>query len=366
MVKSIIPQVFTSMYDASLHLIQHGWVVVSLLSSEQVNTFTNDIHASLHSVSGSTGSEQCNVFHSGIPRTLGGMIKTHHASMLRPVHELRKLARTRFYEFLSQADQHVFDHTNFAIPNNENELTCNPDAIFVSSSLHPRFPRAAREHVQKGGLWWHVDTDEERSFIQGSVVLQNPIGSEEFCVYSESHKHFDVLDDSRRLGSDFYMLSLDDLTKLQERGCEAVSLQVPSGSYVLWYSSTVHTVKPFGNALEPRVQMYVTFAPLHGIRGEERQDLELMKVLAVLLGGSCRHLPYPCGITWQNGYEGYTRDLIPFGELSSDIMFSRIEDYSDTEFSIYGLDLETVRESIDFWSYNWNEQMNTWKIIFDE
>jgi hypothetical protein len=195
MVKSIIPQVFTSMYDASLHLIQHGWVVVSLLTSEQVNTFTNDIHASLHTVSGSSLNEHCNVFHSEIPRTLGGMIKTHHASMLRPVHDLRKLARTRFYDFLKESDQHVFDYTNFPIPNNEEELTCNPDAIFVSSGLRPRFPRAAREHVQKGGLWWHVDTDVPNSFIQGSVVLQNPIGSEELCVYSDSHRHLDILDD---------------------------------------------------------------------------------------------------------------------------------------------------------------------------
>ncbi len=363
MVKSIIPQVFTSLHDASLHLVQYGWVVLSLLSSEQVNMYTNDIHASLHKVSGSSSQQDCNIFHSEIPRTLGGMIKTHHASMLRPVHELRKIARTRFYDFLKESDHHVFDHTNFAIPNSEDELTCNPDAIFVSSGLHPRFPRAAREHVQKGGLWWHVDTDVPNSFIQGSVVLQNPLGSEEFCVVSESHKHFDVLDDSRRLGSDFYMLSLDDLTKLHERGCEQLSLRVPSGSYVLWYSSTVHTVKPFGNAIEPRVQMYVTFAPLTGIRGEERQDLELMKSLAVLLGGSCRHLPYPCGITWQNGYEGYTRDLIPFDDLIPEIMFSKKEDFNDNELNIYGLDIEIIRNSVEFWSYNWNEQMNSWKIV---
>jgi hypothetical protein len=355
MVKSIIPQVFTSLHDASLHLIQYGWVVVSLLTTEQVRMYTNDIHDSLSFIE---NSQDCDIFHPKIPRVLGGMLKSHHISMLRPVHEIRKLARSRFYDFLQSADYHLYDYTNFPIPNNLEDLTCNPDAIYVSSGLQPKFPRGASQNIQQGGLWWHVDTDTERSFIQGSIVLENPHGSEEFCVVSESHKHFDILDDSRRLGSDFYMLNSQDLTNLKERGCEALSLQVPEGSYVLWFSSTVHTVKPFSSeGTSPRIQVYATFAPTTSIVGDERKDLELMKSLAVLLGGSCRHLPYPCEITWQNGNRGLYRDLIPFEELPEIFMFSNKEDYTNSELSVYGLNVDTLRYSIEYWSKEWNEQM---------
>ena len=352
---SLIPHVFNNMYDASLHLIHHGWVVISLLSDEQTNSFKNKIHESLSNIENG-GND---IFHTSIPRVLGGMLKTHHTSMLRPVHEIRKLARTRFFEFLKESDYHVFDYTNFSIPNEEIDLTCNPDAIFVSSSIQPSFPRSVCDNLQNGGLWWHVDTDEERSFIQGSVVLDNPLGSEEFCVISESHKYFNILDESRRLGSDFYMLTSNDLKKYDENNCDKISLRIPSGSYVLWYSSTVHTVKPFYNSITPRIQIYVTFAPIIHIRGKEYEDLLLKKCLAILLGGSCRHLPYPCEITWQNGIHGYTRDLIPFGELPDFFMFSKVIDFfDDNNLNIYGIDdYETLRNLIEYWGYNWDETM---------
>ena len=40
-------------------------------------------------------------------------------------------------------------------------------------------------------------------------------------------------------------------------------------------------------------------------------------------------------------------------------MFSEIQDYSDEELNIYGLTKDTLRDSIEFWGYNWNEKMNS-------
>jgi hypothetical protein len=92
-----------------------------------------------------------------------------------------------------------------------------------------------------------------------------------------------------------------------------------------------------------------------------------MKTLAILLGGSCRHLPYPCSVTWQNGDEHLFRDLINPHELNvqyPNVFFgTRAEDLTDTELSIYGLTRKDVHDSIEYWKINWTRSMELFDFL---
>ncbi len=380
--QKITPVIRTNIHDLRTDLIQNGWGVYQLLTPTENELYLQQTKYELEMLNVNVNAdENVNVnadengngdvydpFYKNIPRVLSGMIKHYHASMTRTAHELRKKIRPIFYELMDDDVHGISSFLEHPIPLNENELSCNPDAIYVSSSKRPIFPQSVRNQINPNDLlWWHVDTDVPISFIQSSIVLQNPEGSEEFCVYNGSHRYMNEINGGELLPSDFYLLSTQDQMNLQEKGCQPMSMQIPPGCAVLWFSSTVHTVKPFNNALLPRIQYYVCYGVIKHLGLNVIQDLKHMKTLAILLGGSCRHLPYPCSVTWQNGDEHLFRDLINPHELNvqyPNVFFgTRAEDLTDTELSIYGLTRKDVHDSIEYWKINWTRSMELFDFL---
>lgn len=321
------------------HLVEHGWAVVKIMDEATVDAFVADMHEELWEF----GSAP---FYPEIPRVLGGMLKNWHFSMLRSAHAIRKHARPYFFALLSQGYDRLAPFLDFPCPDDEHELSCNPDALFVSSGKPVRFPPSLP--TSDDGLWWHVDTDKPNTFLQASVVLQNPEGSEEFCVLDKSHRYFDAYADSIR--SDFHLLSPANLACLYERGCEPVHMRVPPGHMVVWFSSTVHTVQPFRASPQPRMQTYVCFATTKHLSPETMETLTMAKALAVLMGASCRHCPYPCDASYQYGSRGMSRDYISAEELPGEFFGSNPDcDYTDAELSVYGLTRASFYDAVHRW-----------------
>jgi hypothetical protein len=363
MLTSVCPRVHTNINELRTDLLQNGWGVYQLLSSTKNEEYLQQIHHELDSISFELSGElDEGPFYPRIPRVLSGMIKHAHVSMIRTAHELRKEARPIFFELMN--NQSMIPFLEHPIPIIPEELSCNPDAIYVSSGKLPVFPQSVNNQINQNDLlWWHIDADKPVSFLQSSVVLQNPEGSEEFCVYERSHMFTNVLNKGSPIPDDFYLLTDSDKTSLEENGCRPISMRIPQGCIVFWFSSTVHTVKPFHNAVNPRIQVYTCYATTKHLDSIYQEDLIHMKTLAILLGGSCRHLPYPCSITWQNGNTSLYRDLISFEELYAhcgETFFgtSKETDFIDSELSLYGLTRENVRNSIEYWKTNWTSRMS--------
>jgi hypothetical protein len=313
--------------------------VLNLFEETQANAFLEELHHALGDIFESNND----VFHKNAPRVLDGMLKTHHVSMLRVVHELRLRARTRLFEFLAQhcgkstffngSDeiQKIFGHLR-----SEFDLTCNPDALFVSSGEKRDLTRP----------WWHIDTGSaDVNHLQGSVVLSNPHDGEKMYVYSRSHRHFDkLIIPPESIQAKFHMLTSEQIHTLEQNGCTPVSPNdhSPPGSLVLWFSRTVHHVS--GNNFThtstiPRVISYVCFGKKQSLSDDEL----LKKTFAVLFGASCRHFPDVCDPTWQYGTKGLRRDLIEFNELSEKYPYlygTRESDYETLD--VYGLTKKEV------------------------
>lgn len=358
--KSIRPTVWENAHDASKHLTEHGWTVIKVMDRSTAERLKRSMQRDV----GFFDDFDDDPFHPYISRILGGMLKTHHLSMCRSAHTLRKKVRSTFFDVL-RCLPFPDKYLDFPIPQNEEELSCNPDAIYISSGDEFVLPKSISEarkvtnndnlrDDENNLLWWHVDTNREKSFLQSSVVLQNPKGSEEFAVYDKSHLHFDCLD-SRREG--FQLLNDNDIEELEKVGCEPLSIRVPRGSMILWFSSTVHTIRPFKNANLPRMLSYVCFGTIHHLSVDELLWLRRQKSLAILFGGTCGHTPYPCSVNWQNGRVGWFRDVIPYYEIPHVIFGSRKKDYTDRELSIYGLTVEDLREAILHFSQTWDPSL---------
>jgi hypothetical protein len=275
--------------------------------------------------------------------------------MSRTAHELRKLARPAFFDILQGATD---EFLTFPPPTTEEDLSCNPDALFVSTGEPARFP--AGVELPDPNMWWHVDTEVQAGFLQGSFVLDNPNGSEQFSVLDGSHRHFHLLEITDP-GSDFHLLSKSDFERVTEV-CPVVHLQIPAGCLVVWYSATVHTVKPPDPEVytAPRVQTYICFGTTTHIDEIVVSGLKVVKVLAILLGGSCRHHPYPCDVTWQRGTEGMRRDFVPPEELPACIFGSAPTDFTDEALSVYGLTRQDVLDSVEYWTMSWKRKMDVW------
>ena len=340
----MIPAVLSATDEIRAHLFEHGWAVTRVVDESTAFQLRDKLIADIAGIGDS----------EFIPRTLGGMIKTHKLGMSRTAHELRKLARPVFYNIL-QGETDAF--LTFPPPTTEDELSCNPDALFVSTGEPARFPVGVE--LPDPNMWWHVDTEVHAGFLQGSFVLDNPEGSEQFSVLDGSHRHFDLLDISDP-GSDFHLLSKSDFARMNF--CPVVNLRIPAGCLVVWYSATVHTVKPPDPDVyhAPRVQTYICFGTTAHLDEIVVSRMKLVKTLAVLLGGSCRHHPYPCEVTWQQGYEGMRRDFVPPEELPACIFGSSPSDFTDDDLSVYGLTHQDVLDGVEYWTHNWKRKMDVW------
>lgn len=334
------------------HLIENGWCVVPLLNEFLSEHYLIKIQNELTQIFGTEN------FYENCPRVLDGMIKTHHTSMLRSVHELRFHARSKIFEFL---DPKTWSHfrdlkpltTIFQNLRHENELTCNPDAIFVSSGSSNNLAEP----------WWHVDTGSiSLNNLQGSIVLANPPNCEKMYVLQKSHKFFEHLNiPQQNVQAKFHLLTKNEVELLKTLGCEPVCVNdyTPPGSLVLWFSSTVHHVTPNQGSETPRVITYVCFGKTDLLSEEDK----ILKTFAVLFGGSCRHFPQSCEVSWQYGKTGLSRDLIHFREMNEKYWFlfgSRIHDYTDSNLNIYGLTKEDVKNAIKTIEY---DDWATWDIL---
>ena len=365
---SIRPIIHTSMLDAANHLIQHGWTVINAFDQHQTEIYKHDLLTELQYYSDD------HTFFTDIPRVLGGMIKSGHLSMSRTLHSIRKNVRPKYHsvikELPNEITQRFLDHP---IPETPEELNCNPDALFVSSGIPPIFP--PRAGVGSDGLWWHIDASRERTFVQSSVILDNPEGSEEFCVISGSHNYFyelqERVSDTNRMVDDWFMLDASDTQFLKDHNCEPVSMLLPPGAMVLWFSTTVHTVKPPKNHLiSPRIQIYVCFGTFTHLDVDVQKDIKNMKTSAILFGTSCRHLPYPCSFDWQEKFGGgyvhlYYRDLIYPHKLEIDMPWIfgwHSLDFTDDELSVYGITAAELKTNVQNWNqqykYLWLKKMN--------
>ncbi len=305
-------------------------------------------------------------FVRGIPRVLGGMIKSGHVSMTYTAHRIRELARPKFFEVLQSIPDEVFrTHLDFQRPNRPEELSCNPDAVFVSDGTPVRFPPGA---TAADGFWWHIDASRERSFLQAAVVLDNPDGSERFAVMEKSHLHFDLLKARAgiRMQNDWFLLNADDVHKLEQVGCSKRLLQFEPGTMVVWFSNTVHTVAPANLSAisSPRVQTYVCFGVVPKPMSE--RDIH-MKVSSVLFGATCRHLPYPCVPEWQmnvvppdEAFGPYRDVIFPHEWLPWVFGANPSEDFTNECLSVYGITLEDVRAVVD----TWEEEFDAFKRMF--
>ncbi len=299
-------------------------------------------------------------FVRGIPRVLGGMIKSGHASMTYTTHRIRELARPKFFEVLQQIPDRTFQtFLDYQRPNSSNELSCNPDAIFVSDAKPVRIPAGAA--TTPDGLWWHIDASRERSFLQAAVVLDNPDGSEQFGVIEKSHLHFDLLQSGAgaRMHNDWFLLNSAEVDELQDHGCTPRFMQFEPGTMVFWFSNTVHTVRPaqLARIERPRVQTYVCF----GVLPQPISDRDLhLKVSAVLFGASCRHLPYPCVPEWQmtcypEGTGPYQDVIFPSDWLPWVFGANPEQDFTDERLSVYGITRDDVRTVVQTWEDDFDE-----------
>jgi hypothetical protein len=350
--QSIVPHVYEDATAARVHLQEHGWTVVRIMDEEKAHTYRNDILYELEMY----GQNQP-------PRTMGGMIKTHKMNMSRTLHRVRHDARAMFFHILSGEDP---SNVVFSLPTNENELSCNPDAVYVSSGKPAELPRTTHPSHFRDNLWWHVDTDTSPSFLQGSVVLDNPFGSEEFCVMDKSHMHFTPFSPDDDCGTGGFRLFADKDIDVMSSTCPQISMRVPPGCLVLWYSTTVHTVKPVQEDLytDPRVLVYVSYGTTKDLDKEDQCELRFTKALAVMFAACCRHMCYPCEVAWQSGRGTYTRDYLTYDEFVEKmpwIFGTRPGDYNDNELSIYGLTLQDIRDTIMYCSDYWEYDMSSWE-----
>jgi len=333
------------------HLVQQGWMTVSLVRPDVAYELRDALLAELRMY---PGVESDDPFVRGIPRVLGGMIKSGHASMTYTTHRIRELARPKFFEVLQQIPDITFrTFLDYQRPNDVNDITCNPDAIFVSDAKPVRIPPGAT--TTSDGLWWHIDASRERSFLQAAVVLDNPDGSEQFGVIEKSHLHFDLLQSGAgaRMHNDWFLLNQTEVRELEDVGCTQRFMQFEPGTMVLWFSNTVHTVRPaqLARIERPRVQTYVCFGVLPQPITE--RDLHL-KVSAVLFGATCRHLPYPCVPEWQmnifpNGTGPYRDVHFPNEWLPWVFGASPSEDFTDAQLGIYGITCDDIRTVVQTW-----------------
>lgn len=347
------------------HLVQQGWMSVPLLRPDVALGLRDALLAELKLYPGVRSDE--NPFVRGIPRVLGGMIKSGHASMTYTTHHIRELARPKFFEVLQQIPDDIFrTFLDYQRPNHPDELACNPDAIFVSDAKPVRVPPGAV--TTSDGLWWHIDASRERSFLQASIVLDNPDGSEQFGVIEKSHLHFDLLKSGAgaRMHNDWFLLNSSEIEELEQIGCRQRFMQFEPGTMVLWFSNTVHTVRPAQllHIERPRVQTYVCF----GVVPQPITERDLhMKVSAVLFGATCRHLPYPCVPEWQmnifpNGTGPYQDVISPNNWLPWVFGANPSEDFTDDRLSVYGITREDIRGVVETWETEFDE----FKMLFSK
>lgn len=339
------------------HLIQQGWMAVQLLTPDVALHYRDALLAELKLYPGVHPDDP---FLRGIPRVLGGMIKSGHVSMTYTTHRIRELARPKFFEVLQQIPDDTFRTLlDFQRPNSSNELSCNPDAIFVSDAKPVRVPPGAATTPE--GLWWHIDASRERSFLQAAVVLDNPDGSEQFGVIEKSHLHFDLLKSGAgaRMHNDWFLLNAQEVEELEQVGCTPRFMQFEPGTMVLWFSNTVHTVKPvqLERIERPRVQTYVCFGVVPQPMTE--RDMHL-KVSAILFGASCRHLPYPCVPEWQmnifpDGIGPYRDVIMPSEWLPWVFGANPYEDFTNEHLGVYGISREDIRTVVRTWEDDFDE-----------
>jgi hypothetical protein len=344
-------------------LLQNGWTTIQVLNTEEAFALRDQLFDELGRLD-ATGdpygrtSRRNPHFFPNIPRVLGGMIKSGHASLTRTAHEIRKLVRPHIFELLQEIPDPAFERfLDFERPAAPEELSCNPDAVFVSDG------KPVRSLVPTGEPWWHIDASRERSFLQSSFVLDNPNASEQFGVISKSHNHFHTLKarqaGSGRMHNDWFLLDEDDVEVLRDLNCIPTFIQPPPGTLVVWFSTLVHTVKPadLERMTEPRVQTYVCFGkvPRPVSTSQFRTCPEIhMKVAAVLFGATCRHLPYPCTPEWQTNIYGHVtnnmyRDVIDPHDAPW-VFGTHPHDFTDHELSVYGVTRDDVIEVVNSWT----------------
>lgn len=347
------------------NLVQQGWMTVPLLEPARALSMRDDLLNELRMYPGVDAEDP---FVRGIPRVLGGMIKSGHVSMTYTTHRIRELARSKFFEVLQSIPDEIFrSHLDFERPNRAEDLSCNPDAVFVSDGEPVQFPVGATNTTD--GYWWHIDASRERTFLQAAVVLDNPDGSERFAVMERSHLHFDLLKAGAgaRMHNDWFLLNADEIHELEQVGCSKRLLQLEPGTMVVWFSNTVHTVAPANlNVMRtPRVQTYVCF----GVVPKPMTERDLhMKVSSVLFGATCRHLPYPCVPEWQMNiipeefaYGPYRDVIFPNEWLPWVFGANPTEDFTDSHLSVYGITLDDVRMVVG----TWEPEFRTFKRIFE-
>ncbi len=337
-------------------LIHQGWTTVQLMPTDVALHYRDALLGELKLYPGVHADDP---FVRGIPRVLGGMIKSGHVSMTYTTHKLRELARPKFFELLQQLPDETFRTLlDFQRPSHFGEITCNPDAVFVSDARPIEFPPGAATTPE--GLWWHIDASRERSFLQAAVVLDNPDGSEQFGVIEKSHLHFDLLKSSAgaRMHNDWFLLNASEVEQLQQVGCTPRFTQFEPGTMVFWFSNTVHTVRPaqLDRIERPRVQTYVCFGVLPSLT---ERDLH-MKASAVLFGATCRHLPYPCVPEWQmnvfpDGSGPYRDVIFPHEWLPWVFGANPSEDFTDARLSIYGVTREHLQSVVDTWEDDFDD-----------
>lgn len=343
------------------HLEKYGWATITVTSTEHAFALRDQLFSELAHLDASGdphglqhGSTKPTFFQN-IPRVLGGMIKSGHVSLTRTAHEIRKLVRPKIFEILQAIPHDTFERfLDFERPDTPEELSCNPDAVFVSDG-HP-VRSLVGETSNK--LWWHIDASKEKSFLQSSFVLHNPDASEQFGVISKSHNHFHTLQarqaGSGRMQNEWFLLNEDDVQQLGEFGCTPTFVQPPPGTLVVWFSTTVHTIKPadLERITEPRVQTYACFGKVPRSVSTQTKN---MKVAAVLFGATCRHLPYPCTPEWQTNIYGVHvknkmyRDVIVPTDMPW-VFGTHPNDFTDHELSVYGFTREDVLNVRESWT----------------
>jgi hypothetical protein len=346
-------------------LIQNGWTTIRVTSTEEAFALREQLFDELGRLDasgdpdGRSSSSSKPTFFQNIPRVLGGMIKSGHVALTRTAHEIRKLVRPKIFELLQAIPDDAFQRfLDFERPTTPDDLSCNPDAVFVSDG------KPVRSLAPAGKPWWHIDASRERSFLQSSFVLHNPDASEQFGVISKSHNHFHTLKarqtGSGRMQNDWFLLDDDDVEVLMDLHCTPTFIQPEPGTLVVWFSTTVHTVKPadLERMIEPRVQTYACFGkvprPVRSSIPDPRPEIH-MKVAAVLFGATCRHLPYPCTPEWQTNIYGPNvknklyRDVIDPHDAPW-VFGTHPHDFTDHELSVYGFTRDDVIEVVNSWT----------------
>jgi hypothetical protein len=303
-------------------------------------------------------------FVRGIPRVLGGMIKCGHVSMTYTAHRIRELARAKYFEVLQAIPDNDFQtYLRFERPRSPEELSCNPDGVFVSNGEPVKFPRS--DVTDPDGCWWHIDASHKQSFLQAAVVLDNPDGSERFAVINKSHQHFELLKSraGARMAGDWFLLNADEIAELESLGCSRQYLQFQPGTLVVWFGTLVHTVAPAQLDImkSPRVQTYVCFAVPEFVE-------VATKVSVILFGATCRHLPFPCRPEWQmhifpRQFEmpPHYRDIVfPHEWLPWVFGANPEQDFTNERLSIYGVTPEQMRETVE----NWDPEYESFLSLF--